>query len=487
MPWKHRIRSSIALLLMAATTTPLIAAEPEVTMENFVPKGIDESEGIACERWTLRVPERRADPESRMISLRFVRFSALAEDPGVPVVYLAGGPGGSGVRAGLGRRWTMFDRLRQSRDVILLDQRGTGQSDSPGAVQTSAAFDPDTPGTREHWIRVHTEAMREAFESYEEAGVDIRGYTTAESAADIEAVRQAIGARRINLLGISYGTHLALAYARSHPDQTDRLVIASPEGLDETAKLPARSDAYFERLQAAIDAHPEAAERWPDVRGLITRAIDSVRSDAERRDLRTRRGTTFGRTLGDFDVRVIIGYSVSDPDDVHELLGHLENAAAGDLSWFERWMYWTPGASVRVRGMPELMDLASGVSEERRALIDRQRRAALLDDALNFPMPHLAAINPALELDSDFREPYSGDRPALILSGTLDGRTFPEAHGALAERCSQASLVTVENAGHNLFFDHPAIVPMIEAFLDGAAPTTDRLVAGPPGFGFEKE
>ena len=94
---------------------------------------------------------------------------------------------------------------------------------------------------------------------WEREGVDYRGYTTWESAADVDAVRRALGVEKVNLLGISYGTHLALAIRKRYPDRVDRLVLASAEGLDQTVKLPARTDAYFERLQAVIDADPVAS------------------------------------------------------------------------------------------------------------------------------------------------------------------------------------------------------------------------------------
>ncbi len=447
----------------------------------FEPNGHD---AVAAERVTFTVPERRAAEHGRVLKLRFVRFPSRQQDADLtPVVYLAGGPGGSGIATARGRRWPLFAALMQDRDVIAFDQRGTGDSDGPGAFTSSVGFPAGEPGTRALWTRLHREAMRQAVAHWAETGIDIRGYTTAESARDLDDLRQALGVERLSLLGISYGTHLALAYAKLFPDHVDRVVLVSPEGLDETVKLPRRTDAYFARLQAAIDAEPAAKARFPDVAGRIAAAL--ARCDRDRPEFALRRRGSAGgaRVLGRFDMQIAIGYSIADPDDIATLLGAIDRAADGDFAWFGRWLGWISPTAIRLRGMPEAMDLASGISAARLAVVEEQRRSALLDDALNFPMPHLRGVVGGLELDDAFRAPSAGDRPTLILSGTLDGRTYVESHQELAQRLEHGTLVTVENGGHNLFFDHPDVVPTIARFLAGEAAGVTRLVAPPPAFG----
>ena len=79
-----------------------------------------------------------------------------------------------------------------------------------------------------------------------------------------------------------------------------------------------------------------------------------------------------------------------------------------------------------------------------------------------------------------FRASVSSDRPALLFSGTLDGRTLPQAHREIASTLTNSGIVTVEHAGHNLFFSHPRVVPMIADFFEGASPQTTRLTAPAP-------
>ena len=81
-----------------------------------------------AELGTLLVKENRSEAESREIPLRFVRFRSTAENPGPPIVYLAGGPGGSGIDTARGPRLPLFLAMREFGDVIAFDQRGTGMS-----------------------------------------------------------------------------------------------------------------------------------------------------------------------------------------------------------------------------------------------------------------------------------------------------------------------------------------------------------------------
>ena len=437
---------------------------------------------VAAEQGEVLVLENRSDATSRAIPIRFVRFNSRAVEPAAPIVYLAGGPGGSGTGAARGERWAMFDRLRDVADVIILDQRGTGLSDSVPDCDSSVRFPADSATTRDLYIRLHQAAMQECLGFWKRDGVDIRGYTTWESAADIDAVREALGVERVNLLGISYGTHLALATLKRYPERVDRLVLASAEGLDQTVKRPALTDAYFERLQTAINADPAAAALYPDVRALIGDVLDRVASDPPRITVRPDRAEPYVRVLGPFELQLITGSMISDPHVVNLVLDGYAEARDGDFGFFEWAIRYFQGQKITLNGMSEAMDLASGISPERLAIIQAEAETALLGDALNFPMPQLRDAVPDLDLGADFRAPLASDRPALFLSGTLDGRTYPEAHAEIASGFSQGAVVTIENAGHNLFFSHPRVVELIADFFGGKSAETRTLTAPVPSF-----
>lgn len=483
-PWAASLLPFLVFLLLATSTAPMRAAGQGVEEPMIEPTlfELERDSTVRGELWTISVPENRSETASRQIDLRFMLLESRAERPGAPVVYLAGGPGGSGIRAGRGERWDVFERIRDHADVILLDQRGTGQSDDVPRCESGVRVPPDSATTRDRMVRLHRAALVECQAFWRAEGVDLRGYTTAESAADVEAVRRALGADRVDLLGISYGTHLALAVAKAYPESVGRMVLVSAEGLDDTVKRPARHDRFLARLQSVIDADPEAREMYPDLRAMMTTVLDAIETDPPQLEVAQRQGPPLTRTLGRFETQMITGYMMGDPGRASYMLYVYRQASRGDYSEFERLLQWFAESEIQMNGMAVAMDMASGVSGERMQEVKAEADTAVVGDALNFPMPHLAGDIEGLDLGSAFREPLRSDHPTLLVSGTLDGRTFPEAHAEIAQSLSQSVMLTVEHAGHNLFFSHPEIVPRIAAFLSGEAMEDDTLTAVPPTF-----
>jgi pimeloyl-ACP methyl ester carboxylesterase len=110
------------------------------------------------------------------------------------------------------------------------------------------------------------------------------------------------------------------------------------------------------------------------------------------------------------------------------------------------------------------------------ALVERQARTALLGDALNFPMPHVAGIRPKIDLGRGFRAPFRAQTPVLFISGTLDGRTnVPEAKAVLRQFPNGRHLI-VENGGHNIFEADPRVAKaVVDFFIGEPAPAAIRF------------
>jgi len=464
----------LILMITFSTTTAQVKPEP-YSFEVEIKKE------IKAEKYQIMVPENRSDKDSRMIPITFIKLKSSAKKPGNPIIYLAGGPGGSGTRAMKGQRWLMFEQLRKIADVIILDQRGTGLSDQVPRCQSAIKLPADQPTNKSNYIKYHRQAARECLKFWESQNVDIKGYTTWESAADINAVRNALNVDRVDLLGISYGTHLALATLKRYPDHIGKLVLASAEGLDHTVKLPSLTDAYFDRLQAAIDQQPQAKQAYPDVKILIKKVLNDVENKPKK--MLVDDDPEFYHTLGKFEMQRITGYMLADPRNAASILEGYLDASNGDFSWFKNYLDWYVGSNeISLNGMSLAMDMASGISNERLQQVNNESKTAVLGDAINFPMPHLIDIIDGIDLGDDFRKPFYSDRPALFLSGTLDGRTYPEAHANIAQRFENAATITIENAGHNLFFSHPDLIKIITNFFDGNPPRNMTLTAPMPNF-----
>jgi pimeloyl-ACP methyl ester carboxylesterase len=166
------------------------------------------------------VPEDRALPAGRTLDLFVIRLPALGPPAADPVFYLAGGPGeaASDTAADLPEPLAV---LRQRHDLVFVDQRGTGRSHP---LSCPSAGDSGEPSPEE------ARACRTVLENGDggnggEKGADLRRYTTWDAVEDLDAVRQALGYGTIDLFGASYGTQVAQAYLRRHPDRVRAAVL----------------------------------------------------------------------------------------------------------------------------------------------------------------------------------------------------------------------------------------------------------------------
>src|SRR6185295_9354711 len=145
---------------------------------------------------SLFVPERRSDPQSNLIELAFVRFKSTSTTPGPPIVYLAGGPGGSGIGAARGSRFPLFMAMREVGDVIAFDQRGTGFSKPNLTCLQNIDLPLDVPPSADSVMKVMRARSEQcAFYWKNVQRVDLAGYNTNESADDLDDLRKALGAK----------------------------------------------------------------------------------------------------------------------------------------------------------------------------------------------------------------------------------------------------------------------------------------------------
>jgi pimeloyl-ACP methyl ester carboxylesterase len=470
-PDRRAVIAAGLALPISALAQPLPDALPNLESGPFRFKGWRGQETDA-ERGGLSVPEDRRDPGSRRIRLGYVRFPATTDRPGPPIVYLAGGPGVAATAAAAGPRFPIFLALRAIADVIAIDQRGTGLSNAipprPGTAGPLPAFTRDA-------LTLHVrEDLRRAWADWTASGVAMAGYNTAQSADDIDDLRRHLGAERIDLWGISYGSHLALSVLKRHGDRVGRVALASLEGQDQTVKRPARIDAYLRRAAPLLAPGGDGS-------GLLDRMRRvHARLEAEPVALTVPLGgapTTL--RLGGFAVQLLAGALIADPQGLAMLPALYAALDAGRTATLAPFLGDIAGV-LKITGMPEAMDLASGISPRRRVQVEREAPTAILGDSLNFPMPHLSGVLPDVDLGEAFRAPIRIDHPALLVAGTLDGRTPLEEQAEVAAQFRRKIQVTVENAGHNVFEAHPEVQSLLVRFFRGEAIADTRLHLPPP-------
>lgn len=429
----------------------------------------------------FEVPQRHAHPDGPRYKLRVVRLAARQPQPGaIPIVYLAGGPGGSGVGTARGPRWPIFDRMREHHDVLLFDQRGTGLSDVPPPCPYPASLAMAELASARQEAQA---TARKCVEEWRRQGIDLDSYTTLESAADLKVLQQAYGSAQIQLWGMSYGTHLAIAVLRKHPQIVARAVLMGVEGPDDTFKLPLSADRMLARHAALLAAAPATRERYPDLVG-DTRALLAELRERPRMATRWRPGAAREVRITEFAAQRAIAQGLGHRDSARRVPLMVRMAREGDDSLLAEYVYAIDQGEGQLQAMPLVMDHASGASAKRLQQIEAEAARSLFGHALNFPYPEIGAGLALPQLDAAFRAPLQSSVPILLVSGDLDLRTPPENAERLLQHLDQAGHVRIANALHDddLWLSHPEIGTILHEFFAGAPPVDRQLQAAPPDY-----
>jgi pimeloyl-ACP methyl ester carboxylesterase len=428
-----KLRVTIALLLALSQSTFRIGGGEE----------------IPAEHGSLTVPANRARAESGTITLRYVRFRSRAATPGSPIVFLAGGPGDAATRAFAGMPRAFLDMLLETADVIAFDQRGTGTSEPRALCPPGTPAPLEAPSDPHRMLAAMRERVRDCIQAQARTDVVTAGFTTEQSADDVEALRVALNVPRVILLAGSYGTHLALSVARRHPHSVDRMALFGVEGPNDTLKLPANVDAVLTEIDR------EHAGLIESIRTFRTR----LREQPWTKVLPNGQAVT----VGEWDLQRRIAESLDTTREIASLASALRTMMSGDYSDLVRWAILFRAARP-LNLMNIAMDCASFATSARLGLIASQEATSLLGPAMNFPLPGLCDVEGLPRLPDSFREPVTSGVPALLVSGTWDGRTPPENAKAVASSMSAASLLTIPKASHGLF-QEPVAIDALRDFL----------------------
>lgn len=427
---------------------------------------------VEAEDGKLTVPEVRSKEGSRHIDLAYVRLRSPAEKPMTPLIYLAGGPG-QGATGIVDRPAQIFWRAPwlqaalEVGDVILLDQRGAGKSEPDLSYRWDGPLPLEAFSDADAAMRHVLEMSRRARAAIVERGIDPDGYTTEESADDVNALRQALGLNKVSLLGFSYGTHLALSVLRRHGEHIDRAVLSGVEGPDHTFKPPMNADIQFRRLAAAVAADPEIGAQIPDLYGLLERVLRKLEAEPMRIALEAPDGSKVELPIGPFGLMMILRFDIGDASDLPvfpRLLWSIDQGDPDVLAWFVR---KRARRALGTHGMNMLMDGSSGASAERLALLAAQAERSLFRDVVNFPYPQALEVWQPRMLGAEFRAPLISTVPTLFLSGTLDWNTPPSQAEEVRWGFTDSIHLIVGNAGHEQVLPHPDVKRALAKFLRG--------------------
>ncbi len=433
----------------------------------------------------LTVPENRQQPGGREIQLHMALLNATGRKPlADPVVLLAGGPGQSAIDSWPSVR-AALERLREQRHILLLDQRGTGRSHrlscSFEGLDAEALVEPQAAAV---WAASCAEQLQ--------THADPARYTTEDAVADLEAVRQAIGAPQLNLIGVSYGTRMGLHYLRRHAEGVRSMVldgIAPPEvALPEVLgpNLDRALAALFEQCRA--DAVCQARFNDPAATLALLRSELAISPLlAEVHDPLSHRRRQERLTLG--TLRGVVRMYAYQPEFSTLLPLLLDETAQG-----------RPHALISqglmlARTMSEQMAIGmqfSVICSEDAPWVSRNSEAredSLFGHSLRDTLLAQCASWPSQAAAADFHDPVRSPVPSLLLSGEFDPVTPPEYGEQVAQHLSQSRHLVLAGQGHNVLIRGcaPKLIADFIRDLDAAAldaSCLDALNLLPPFVGF---
>ena len=451
------------LALLFSTAGAAVAAPPE-TQASTRPAArtchLPGAEG-ALRCLTVPVPLDYGKPAGAGLKIHVTVAPAFREGArNDPLFVLAGGPGQAGSEV-LRVLSTAFKRVRATRDIVFIDQRGTGLS---GKL--------DCEERPEHEKMSEAELEAEIVRCITTSRVPFAAYTTANSARDLEEVRRALGYGKVNVWGASYGTRLGQAYARLFPASVRSLILDAVAAPDQVIPAGGRDG------QAALDKLFEHCARdagcnkaYPNLRAefdsLAARTEAGIKLSLA--DPRTAQPTTVTMSGQRFAGTVhSILYSPADarrlPFLVHSAYqGRWEPFVArqnlsGDFAGEGGTAFLLHLAVVCAEDVPHM---TPSLMKAEDALITRPlaQRMPAMCKSMNVPaVPQVA--------------PTMIEAPALLLSGALDPITAPRRAEAAARHMKNARHVVVANAGHGV--SQLGCAPrLLREFLDKPAATLD--------------
>jgi pimeloyl-ACP methyl ester carboxylesterase len=422
----------------------------------------------SAECGTLAVPEDPARPQGRRIGLYVARVPAInrrkAPDP---LFLLAGGPGASAVSMYAGSA-PAFARVHRDRDIVLVDQRGTGKSN---ALTCELDEDLLMRATDEE---VAAEARRclDALRRH----ADVPYYTTSLAVRDLELVRQALGYDVINLYGASYGTRVAQHYLRRHPAQTRTVVLDGvvPTGFALGPALALDAErallAVLKRCAAERDCH----ERFGDPTATylaLRKALENQSVAVSLPDPTT--GEAQSVKFTNLHLATVLRLSIYSADQAALLPLALDRAQkSGDYVPLAGQFLMMSHAyeDLLAFGMHNTVVCTEDVpfyprpeSIDRDALRQTFLGVEQLDALLG-----LCEVWPRGPIDPDFHLPLETDTPVLLLSGGNDPVTPPSYADEARKGMGHSLHVILKDLGHGQIAA-PCVDEVLARFLDRAS------------------
>ena len=397
------------------------------------------------------------------VRISFARFKTSASGGrDDPVLYLHGGPGGSVLDAAVLFAPSIIDPFIDTRDVVLYDQRGGGESSSLPTCTEAWALDDRYFSSDEHHADIsaaYLEILDGCAERFERRStIALDEYNSATNADDLLDLIRALGFDTVNLYGNSYGTRLAQTMLRDHPEQIRSVILSGVYPIEENliGSVPDAFRSALDKVFQACVGHPQCREHLPDPWATLDAIVTQIDADPIEVAVPGGAGTDFPLHVGGDDLIALLHgllYTAGGAALIPDLLIDIENGHTNRLM--------RVGSDAIYDTASVLGYLAVQCREEVPFTTDEQAAEANRTDTLwhRVSLPPAVIGNLALdacplfgtigEADPLENEPVTWSQPTLILSGGFDPVTPPWWAEQVAARLPDATLVSFADRGHD--------------------------------------
>ena len=435
------------------------------------------------------VPEDRQNINNRReVRIPYARFTSTNTDaPSDPIIYLDGGPGGSTLDTLQFSFGPVWSKLVENRDLIMFDQRGVGLAepslDCPEERRWLFSV-LDQQLTREEERAAELDVIGQCRTRLVDDGVDLSQYNSVENAADVDDLRIALGYDKVNLLGISYGTRLAVTVMRDFPQGIRSVILDSTYTPDVslTVEAPANFDRALHELWTGCQEDADCDARYPNLEDRVYALYDRYEESPVEAPVRNFLGGGSWDVLFDGDWLLGTIFQGLYSEQVIPVLPQLvEELEAGDTSTLTLLTSNTlANADFISLGMMLSVQCNEEISFTTQADIDAGLQgldeiAPIFDGASNVGDFMLAACDvwQAGTAASNANEPVVSDLPTLVLAGEYDPITPPAWGASASAYLSNSTYIEFPGLGHGTSISGGCPLDITFAFIDDPTGTID--------------
>jgi len=453
-----------ALGLGAGLPAGPVAAELTLTPCRLTANPALPSVAAACGQ--LSVPLDPNDADGPHIELFVARVAALSAEPNPdPVTLLAGGPGQAATDLYPLVR-SAFERVRRDRDIILVDQRGTGRSQPLTCTM---------PEDQDLEIADAETVERVTRQCLAELPVDPRWFTTSIAVTDLDRVRRALNIEQWNVYGASYGTRVAQHFARQYPQHTRAVILDGvvPTSVSLGPQIAHHAEAALQAIFARCGENAGCNDTYGDVNAKFTSLVRRLEESPVTLNLRSPlSGEVNEEIFTELALKAAVRLLTYSPDTAALLPLFIQQAYDGD---------WNPLAAQAFMVVQQLEDaIAYGMhnsvvcaedvpffTELDRQALERTYLGTSQVDALQA----ICEYWPRGPIDDNFKTPMQSTVPALLLSGEFDPITPPTYGSQAAAAFARHKHVVVPGQGHGMA-TIGCVPRLMSEFLDELTPET---------------